>query len=89
MPDPDTLSWDERWRSPECRSQPSQDIEALIRELWPDDLFSDVFQIKVGYLLTARSQDGFPLPSGREDPLVAELTEMVSADLRRAGLPER
>jgi hypothetical protein len=52
-------------------------------------LFSDVFQVKAGYLLAARTEDGLPLPSGQLDPLVAELTEMVSADLRNAGLPER
>jgi hypothetical protein len=89
MPDRDPLSWDERWRRPEYRRQPSQEVVELIADLWPDDSFSDVFQVKAGYLLVARAEDGFPSPSGQEDPLVAELTEMVCDELRRAGLPER
>ena len=89
MTDRGPLSWDERWTRPGSRSQPSQDVEALVAELWPDTSFSDVFQVKAGYLLAARAEDGLPLPSGQLDPLVAELTEMVSAELRNAGLPER
>ena len=67
----------------------AESFEALVAELWPDSLFSDVFQVKAGYLLAARTEDGLPLPSGQHDPLVAELTEMVSADQRNAGVPER
>ncbi|MFZ3348335.1 MAG: hypothetical protein WA488_19915 [Mycobacterium sp.] len=52
-------------------------------------MFYDVFQVKAGYLLAAHAEDGLPLPSGQEDPVIAELTEMISADLRCAGLPER
>ncbi|OBK33738.1 hypothetical protein A5658_12875 [Mycobacterium sp. 1245111.1] len=57
-------------------------------KLWPDDSFSDVFQIRAGYLLAARAEDGLPMPGGQEDPLFAELTELISADLRRAGFGE-
>ena len=89
MPGGGRLSWDERWTRPAWRSQPGLDVEALIADLWPDRLFCDVFQVKAGYLLAARAEDGLPLPSGQEDPLIAELTEMISADLRCAGLPER
>lgn len=88
MTDEDPLSWVERWTRPDSRSHPSPGVEALIAELWPDDAYSDVFQIKAGYLLAALVEDGQPLPGRREDPLVGELTEMVLADLREAGLPD-
>ncbi|MGH3970392.1 MAG: hypothetical protein ACRDTV_20280 [Mycobacterium sp.] len=88
-PDRSQLSWDQRWTRPEFRSEPSQDIEALIADLWPDPMFSAVFRIKAGYLLAARAEAGVALPSGQADPLTAELTQMVYADLRSDGLPER
>jgi hypothetical protein len=59
------------------------------RRTHADKWLFDVFQVKAGYLLAARAEDGLPLPSGQEDPLIAELTETISADLRRAGLAER
>ena len=48
-----------------------------------------MFQVKAGSLLAARAEDGLRLPSGQEDPLIAELTEMISADLRRAFVAAR
>lgn len=88
MTDGDPLSWEERWTRPDRRSYPSASVEALIAELWPDDAYSDVFQVKAGYLLAALEEDGRPLPGRQEDALVRELTEMVLADLRNAGLPD-
>lgn len=89
MPNRGTLPWDQRWTHPQYRSQPSQDIEALVAALWPDDSFSDVFQVRAGYLLTARTEDGLPIPSSQKDPLIAQLTKIITADLQRVGLPER
>jgi hypothetical protein len=57
-PEPSQLPWDQRWTRPQHRSDPSQDIEALIIDLWPNPKHSAVFRIKAGYLL-ARSCDGF------------------------------
>ncbi|MGH3970643.1 MAG: hypothetical protein ACRDTV_21635, partial [Mycobacterium sp.] len=88
-PDRSQVSWDQRWTRPVYRSEPSQDIETLITDLWPDPVFSAVFRIKAGYLLAARAEDGLELPSGQEDPLTAELAEMIYTDLRSDGLPER
>jgi hypothetical protein len=88
MPDRGSLPWEQRWTRPQYRSQPSPDTEVLVAALWPDDSFSDVFQVRAGYLLTARAEDGLPIPSGQDDPLVAQLARLISDDLQRAGLPE-
>jgi hypothetical protein len=57
--------------------------------VWPDPEFSEVFRIKAGYLLAARVEDQLPLPQHRDDPLAAQLAQMVYADLRHDGLPGR
>ena len=89
VPDRSQLPWEHRWTRPHYRSDPSQDIEALIWRLWPDPDHSAVFRIKAGYLLAARAEDGLPLPSGPHDPLTTTLAQMVYTDLRDDGLPER
>jgi len=89
MPDRSHVPWDQRWTRPQYRSEPSQDHEELITHLWPDPHFSAVFRIKAGYLLAARAEEGLPLPDGPQDPLTAQLAQMVHTDLRRDGLPER
>lgn len=83
------MRWDQRWTHPEYRSDPSPHLENLITALWPKPAFSTVFRIKAGYLLSARAEDGLPVPSDPADPLTAELEAMVYADLRSDGLPER
>lgn len=89
MPDRSQVPWDQRWTQPQYRSEPSRNLEELIARLWPDPHFSAVFRIKAGYLLAARAEEGLPLPAGPQDPLSAQLVQMVHADLRRDGLPER
>lgn len=88
-PDRSQVPWDQRWTRPQYRSDPSQNIEALIADLWPDPNYSAVFRIKAGYLLAARAEDGLPLPSGPDDPLTSTLAQMVYTDLRDDGIPER
>ena len=88
-PDRSHVPWDQRWTNPPYRSEPSQDTEDLIAALWPKPAFSAVFRIKAGYLLSARAEDGLPAPSDQADPLTAELAQMIYADLRSDGLPER
>lgn len=89
MPNRDQAPWDQRWTQPHYRSEPSQEIEDLIAQLWPDPQFTAVFRIKAGYLLAARAEEGLPLPSGPQDPLNDQLALMVYNDLRHDGLPER
>jgi len=89
MADRSQVPWDQRWTRPQYRSDPSEDIEALITDLWPDPGFSALFRIKAGYLLAARAEDGLALPSGPADPLTAQLAQMIYTDLRDDGLPER
>ncbi|WP_244193491.1 hypothetical protein [Mycobacterium nebraskense] len=88
-PDRSQVTWDQRWTNPAYRSDPSPDTEDLIAALWPKPAFSAVFRIKAGYLLSARAEDGLPVPSHPGDPLTAELAQMIYADLRSDGLPER
>ncbi|KUH91851.1 hypothetical protein AU187_04315 [Mycobacterium sp. IS-1556] len=89
IPDPATVSWEQRWTNPALQSEPSEDLEALIDHLWPAPDFSGPFRIKAGYLLAARAEDGLTPPAHPEDPLTAKYAEMIYSDLRRDGLPER
>ncbi|MGO9103405.1 MAG: hypothetical protein ACLP9Y_29680 [Mycobacterium sp.] len=89
LPDRSQVPWDQRWTRPPYRSDPSEDIEALTADLWPDPEHSAVFRIKAGYLLAARAEDGLALPTGPADPLTNQLAQMVYRDLRDDGLPER
>ena len=88
-PDPAHLGWERRWTNPAHQSEPSEDLEALIDRLWPAPDYSGPFRIKAGYLISARTEDGQPLPAHPEDPLTAELAQMIYRDLRVDGLPER
>lgn len=83
------IPWDQRWTHTRYRTEPSEHIEALAAAIWPDPNFSAVFRIKAGYLLAARAQDQLPLPSRPADPLAEQLAQMIYADLRHDGLPER
>jgi hypothetical protein len=83
------VPWDQRWTRPQYRSDPSEQIEDLVAQIWPGPDFSAVFRIKAGYLLAARAEDQLPLPGHRGYPLADELAQMVYSDLRRDGLPER
>lgn len=88
-PDRTQMPWDQRWTNPAYRSDPSPTTEDLIAALWPKPAFSAVFRIKAGYLLSARAEDGLPVPTDPADPLTAELAQKIYADLRSDGLPER
>lgn len=83
------VGWQQRWTSPVYQSEPTETLEALIDHLWPAPDFSGPFRIKAGYLLAARAEDGLTPPAHREDPLTAELAQMIHHDLRADGLPER
>ena len=83
------VGWAQRWTNPAYQSEPTEDLEALIDRLWPAPDFSGPFRIKAGYLLAARAEDGLIPPAHHEDPLTAELAQMIYSDLRTDGLPER
>jgi hypothetical protein len=83
------VGWAQRWTNPVYQSEPTEDLEALIDHLWPAPDFSGPFRIKAGYLLAARAEDGLIPPAHHEDPLTAELAQMIYSDLRKDGLPER
>ena len=83
------VPWDQRWTRTQYRSDPSDQIEDLVAQIWPDPDFSAVFRIKAGYLLAARAEEHLGLAAHREDPLAEELAALVYRDLRHDGLPER
>jgi hypothetical protein len=83
------VGWQQRWTNPAYQSDPSEDLEALIDRLWPAPAHSGPFRIKAGYLMAARVEDDLPLPAHPEDPLTAELAQMIYSDLRKDGLPDK
>lgn len=78
-----------RWSSTQHAIDPSPELEALVERVWPEPDFSVTFQIKAGYLLAARDAQGQVQPQDQDDPLAAQLAQLVYDDLRRDGLPER
>jgi hypothetical protein len=86
-PDRSELAWNRRWTHTQYRTDPTEDQEDLAAAVWPSPAYSAVFRIKAGYLLAARAEDQLPLPRNHNDPLAAELAQMVYADLRADSLP--
>ena len=80
-PDPTGVGWQERWKDPDYRTDPSEELEALVAQIWPQPTFSTMFQILAGYLLAARREDGEPVPTSSRDPLAAQLAPLIDADL--------
>lgn len=85
----DGIPWDRRWTDPDWRSDPSEQMETLIEQIWPEPRFSTLFRIKAGYLLAARQEDGLANPTASDCPLAQQLASLVYQDLRSDGLPER
>lgn len=83
------IPWDQRWTDPDWRTDPTEAMETLIEQIWPEPRFSMLFRIKAGYLLAARQEDGLPNPTASDSPLAQELATLVYQDLRSDGLPER
>ncbi len=86
---PAQLPWDQRWTRTAYRTEPDETLEDLAATVWPVPDFSVVFQIKAGYLLAARAEDGQLLPSHPDEELAATLAKLVYADLKSDGLPEQ
>jgi hypothetical protein len=89
MPERSEVPWDRRWTHTQYRSDPTADQEDLVTAVWPPSDFSGLFRIKAGYLIAARAEDQLVLPIDPHDPLAAQLAQMVYADLRADGLPEK
>lgn len=86
MPPREQVPWNKRWTSPRYRTEPSEELEALVRRVWPDPRFTVGFRIKAGYLMAARIEDGLPIPDHPGHPLAGDLALMVQRDLRDDGL---
>lgn len=87
LPDRSELAWNRRWTHTQYRTDPTAEHEHLVTAVWPSPTYSAVFRIKAGYLIAARAEDRLPLPRSEDDPLAADLAQMVYADLRADGLP--
>ncbi len=87
-PDPTGVPWQQRWRDPDYWTDPSEALEALVAQIWPEPKFSTLFQILAGYLLASRAEDGEPIPTSSRDPLAAQLVPLIEAELRGV-LPRR
>lgn len=85
-PDRSELAWDRRWTHTQYRTDPTAEQEHLVTVVWPSPNYSAVFRIKAGYLIAARAEDRLPPPRNHDDPLAADLAQMVYADLRADGL---
>ena len=61
------VPWDQRWTRTQYRSDPSEQIEDLVVQIWPDPAFRRCFGSRPGYLLAARAEDppGVAGPSAR------------------------
>lgn len=85
----DEIPWDRRWTDPDWRTEPSEAMQTLIEQIWPEPRFSMLFRIKAGYLLASREEDGLAIPTTSDSALAQELAAMIYQDLRSDGLPER
>lgn len=74
-----------RWTHPLRRNDPSPELVALSKQLWPDR--SALFRVTGSFLLQVRTEDGQPIPSGPTDPLTASFTSQVHDALIAAGRP--
>lgn len=84
---PSQVPWNQRWNDVRYRSEPGERIEALTEMVWPAPQFSVMFRIKAAYLLSARLEDGLPIPDGPQHPLASDLAPLVYEDLRLDGYP--
>jgi hypothetical protein len=80
-PDPTGVPWQQRWTDPDYWTEPSEELEAQVAQIWPQPQFSTMFQILAGYLLASRTEDGEPIPTSGRDPLAAQLAPLIEAEL--------
>ncbi len=66
-----------RWGTPEA-SDPTEETEALVARLWPQQAQQTRFRVLAEDLLAARDEDGLTVPTDPADPLAAELAAVVA-----------
>lgn len=72
----------DRWRTnTDVMSDPSPEIDALTEDVWPEQTIR--FRVMAAYLMQTRYEDSQPIPQTPEDPLKAQFTDLVEAELER------
>jgi hypothetical protein len=80
------VPWDKRWMDPRYRvREPSEAIEERAREVWPEH--SSMFRVVAARLLTARAEEGRPVPRTRRDQLAHDLVPEINEMLCRMKRP--
>lgn len=73
----------DRWKRALDRSEPTPEVEALVSQVWADR--TAWFRVAAQYLIQTRSEDNEAIPTGPNDPLVAEFSSQVAQELRAKG----
>lgn len=72
----------DRWKtSKNLMDDPQPEIDALTDEVWPEQTIR--FRVMAGYLMQTRYEDSQPIPETPTDPLKAQFTDLVAAELER------
>jgi len=60
---------------------PSPEIDALTEDVWPEQTIR--FRVMAAYLMQTRYEDSQPIPEDPDDPLKAQFTDLIEAELER------
>lgn len=72
----------DRWKtSKNLMDDPQPEIDTLTDEVWPEQPIR--FRVMAGYLMQTRYEDDQPIPETPSDPLKAQFTDLVAAELER------
>ena len=72
----------DRWQtSKNLMDDPQPEIDVLVDEVWPEQTIR--FRVMAGYLMQTRYEDDQPIPETTTDPLKAQFTQLVTAELER------
>jgi len=83
IPDQSWRDSPDRWRRHKDQmGDPEPEIEALTDEVWPEQTIG--FRVMAGYLMQTRYEDSEPIPETPDDPLKAQFTDLVAAELARS-----
>src|SRR5699024_3435883 len=69
-----------RWRThTHLLDDPTPEIDALTDDVWPEQALR--FRVMAAYLMQTRYEDSEPIPETADDPLKAQFTALVEAEV--------
>ncbi|MBB1032386.1 hypothetical protein G6027_16175 [Dietzia sp. SLG310A2-38A2] len=72
----------DRWRTnTDVMGDPSPEIDALTEDVWPEQTIR--FRVMAAFLMQTRYEDSQPIPEDPDDPLKAQFTDLIEAELER------